>query len=34
MLDIIIQKGDGSITKRELKDSAIEAGLIHVMKKE
>ncbi len=29
-LDIINRNADGSITKRELKDSAIEAGLIHV----
>jgi hypothetical protein len=32
-LDIINQKEDGNITKRELKDSAIEAGLIHVDEK-
>ena len=32
-LDIINQKADGSITKRELKDAAIEAGLIHVDEK-
>jgi hypothetical protein len=28
-LDIINRKAGGSITKRELKDAAIEAGLIH-----
>ena len=32
-LDIINRKAGGSITKRELKDAAIEAGLIHVDEK-
>ena len=32
-LDIINRKADGNITKRELKDAAIEAGLIHVDEK-
>ena len=32
-LDIINRKADGSITKRELKDAAIEAGFIHVDEK-
>ena len=32
-LDIISRKEDGNITKRELKDSALEAGIIHVDEK-
>jgi hypothetical protein len=32
-LDIINRKADGNITKRELKDAAIESGLIHVDEK-
>jgi hypothetical protein len=33
VLYIISRKEDGNITKRELKDSAIEAGIIHVDEK-